>query len=172
MFRIARQLTYCTQMDHGVGAETVILKIKIIRCKGCTHMMMKSLLKIEGVDRISIDAGKGKLTISGTIDPHTLAKILRKIQKKFEHLLEPMHEPCCSIHQAMCAQHSHCCQPRNGGCTRTNGSFSMGYPWPGNIPSAPPVPEYYQTTTPPEMAYNHPIYNTLSDENPHGCIVL
>ncbi|KAK1355459.1 RING-type E3 ubiquitin transferase [Heracleum sosnowskyi] len=121
-----------------------------------------------------LDAEEGKITISGTIDPPTLAKILRKIKKKSEFLLKPMDEPYCSNNQATYAQHSHCCRPRKCACTTTQESFAMGYPqWPGiNIPSAPPPTHEYYQTTPPEMAYNHPIYQTFSDDNPHGCIVM
>ncbi|KAK1355486.1 hypothetical protein POM88_048742 [Heracleum sosnowskyi] len=151
--------------QRTVGAETVIVKIETNHCNGCMNNIKKSLQKIGGIHRICIDAEEGKITISGTIDPPTLAKILRKIKKKSEFLLKPMDEPYCSNNQATYAQHSHCCRPRNCACTTTKESFAMGYPeWPGiNIPSAPPPAHEYYQTTPPEMAYNHPIYQTFSD---------
>lgn len=72
-----------------VGVETFTLKTNI-HCHGCEKKIRKLLQDIRGVDKFSIDAEQGRITISGTIDPQTLVKLLWKNGKKSELLWEPM----------------------------------------------------------------------------------
>lgn len=75
--------------QQKVGGENFILKTNI-HCHGCEKKIRKLLQDIRGVDKFSIDAEQGRITVSGTIDPQTLMKLLRKTGKKSELLWEPM----------------------------------------------------------------------------------
>lgn len=71
-----------------IPAKTFVLKTNI-HCKGCEKKMKKLLQSINGVHTITIDAAQEKVTISGTIDPHTVQKLLEKAGKKSELVWEP-----------------------------------------------------------------------------------
>lgn len=72
-----------------VAAQTFVLKTNI-HCSGCEKKIKKLLQDIGGVHRISIDAVRGKVEISGTIDPQIVLKLLEKNGKKSELVWEPM----------------------------------------------------------------------------------
>ncbi|KAK1355351.1 HMA domain-containing protein [Heracleum sosnowskyi] len=77
-------------MDRSmVAAQTFVLKTNI-HCSGCEKKIKKLLQDIGGVHRISIDAVRGKIEISGTIDPHIVLKLLEKNGKKSELVWERM----------------------------------------------------------------------------------
>lgn len=75
-------------MDRSmVAAQTFVLKTNI-HCSGCEKKIKKLLQDIGGVHRISIDAMRGKIEISATIDPQIVLKLLEKNGKKSELVWE------------------------------------------------------------------------------------
>lgn len=72
-----------------VAAKTFVLKTNI-HCSGCEKKIKKLLQDIGGVHRISIDAMRGKIEISATIDPQIVLKLLEKNGRKSELVWESM----------------------------------------------------------------------------------
>ncbi|CAK9175832.1 unnamed protein product [Ilex paraguariensis] len=70
-------------MDYS----TCVLKVNL-HCTACERTIHKVLRNINGVCSITIDGEHGKVTVSGTVDPHTLILALRKAGKKAKLLWE------------------------------------------------------------------------------------
>ncbi|GAA0173853.1 hypothetical protein LIER_27374 [Lithospermum erythrorhizon] len=58
-----------------------VLRVNI-HCDGCKQKVKKTLQKIEGVYKVSIDVDQGKVTVSGNVDGETL---VRKLEKSGKH---------------------------------------------------------------------------------------
>ncbi|GAA0152732.1 hypothetical protein LIER_11139 [Lithospermum erythrorhizon] len=58
-----------------------VLRVNI-HCDGCKHKVKKTLQKIEGVYKVSIDVDQGKVTVTGNVDSATL---IRKLEKSGKH---------------------------------------------------------------------------------------
>ncbi|KAL3516122.1 hypothetical protein ACH5RR_023024 [Cinchona calisaya] len=63
--------------------QTCVLRVNI-HCDGCKQKVKKKLQKIDGVYGVKIDAGQGKVTVTGNVDPATLIKKLDKAGKRAE----------------------------------------------------------------------------------------
>ncbi|KAI8031739.1 Heavy metal-associated isoprenylated plant protein 32 [Camellia lanceoleosa] len=68
--------------DFMVAPKNFVLKlINHCQCHGCESKLKNLLQKIHGVHSTSIDAKKGKITITGTVRPH---RVIQKLQKHFK----------------------------------------------------------------------------------------
>ncbi|URE28183.1 heavy metal-associated domain containing protein [Musa troglodytarum] len=67
--------------------QTCVIKVSI-HCDGCKKKVKKLLQKVDGVYTTSVDAERGRVTVSGDVDPATLIKKLSKAGKHAE-LLAP-----------------------------------------------------------------------------------
>ncbi|PKA53456.1 Heavy metal-associated isoprenylated plant protein 26 [Apostasia shenzhenica] len=65
---------------NSLKMQTSVLKVNI-HCDGCKQKVKKLIQKIDGVYSTLIDGEQGKVTVSGTVDPSTLIKRLRKAGK-------------------------------------------------------------------------------------------
>ncbi|TKY52198.1 Heavy metal-associated isoprenylated plant protein 26 [Spatholobus suberectus] len=61
--------------------KNCILKVNI-HCDGCEQKVKKILQKIEGVYSVNIDAERGKVMVSGHVDP---AKLIKKLKRSGKH---------------------------------------------------------------------------------------
>ncbi|GLT38313.1 hypothetical protein SLA2020_125700 [Shorea laevis] len=63
--------------------QTWVLKVNIqCQCEGCEQKVEKLLRKIDGVYSTSIDSERGKVTVTGNVDP---AILIKKLEKSGKH---------------------------------------------------------------------------------------
>ncbi|XP_038978193.1 heavy metal-associated isoprenylated plant protein 3-like [Phoenix dactylifera] len=70
------------------AASTVVLKIRL-HCEGCIQRIRKTILKIKGVEHVSIDALKDLVTVKGTMDVKSLPAILKEKLKRCVEIIQP-----------------------------------------------------------------------------------
>ncbi|KAG4911232.1 hypothetical protein JHK87_057348 [Glycine soja] len=63
------------------GVKNCLLKVNI-HCDGCEQKVKKILQKIDGVYSVNIDAERGKVMVSGHVDP---AKLIKKLKRSGKH---------------------------------------------------------------------------------------
>ncbi|EEF42907.1 heavy metal-associated isoprenylated plant protein 5 [Ricinus communis] len=68
--------------------STVVLKIRT-HCDGCVSKMKKIIVKIKGVDSVSVDAPKDLLTVKGTMDVNTMVPYLNAKLKRTVEVVPP-----------------------------------------------------------------------------------
>ncbi|KAG6526398.1 heavy metal-associated isoprenylated plant protein 3-like [Zingiber officinale] len=74
------------------GSITVVLKVDM-HCEGCSKKVIKSVRGTQGVEAVKADAGIGKLTVVGKLDPWKLRdQVEAKSHKKVE-LVSPANFP-------------------------------------------------------------------------------
>ncbi|GLT89804.1 hypothetical protein SLE2022_077740 [Rubroshorea leprosula] len=61
--------------------SSVVLKIRL-HCEGCIKKIQKIILKIKGVQSVTIDAGKDLVTVKGTMDEKELVPYLKEKLKR------------------------------------------------------------------------------------------
>lgn len=61
--------------------STVVMKIRL-HCDGCVQKIRRIILKIKGVESVTIDAGKDLVTVKGTMDEKDLPVYLREKLKR------------------------------------------------------------------------------------------
>ncbi|KAF8110579.1 hypothetical protein N665_0081s0012 [Sinapis alba] len=66
--------------------SSVALKIRL-HCEGCIQKIKKIILKIKGVETVTIDAAKDMITVKGTMDVKELVPLLTK---KLKRTVEPI----------------------------------------------------------------------------------
>ncbi|KAI5064958.1 hypothetical protein GOP47_0019653 [Adiantum capillus-veneris] len=66
--------------------EEISLKV-FIHCEGCKKKVKKILQRIDGVETVHVDAGLGKVIVTGTVDSEVLLKKLEKAGKAAEVLV-------------------------------------------------------------------------------------
>ncbi|GMI64504.1 hypothetical protein HRI_000119700 [Hibiscus trionum] len=69
--------------EEFMKIQTCVLKVNI-HCDGCKHKVKKTLQKIEGVFKTTIDSEQGKVTVLGNVNPDVLFKKLAKSGKHAE----------------------------------------------------------------------------------------
>ncbi|KAK6778689.1 hypothetical protein RDI58_025407 [Solanum bulbocastanum] len=68
--------------DGSGGIATILLKLDL-HCEGCAQKVRRSVRHFEGVEDVKADAGIGKLTVKGNVDPLWLRdKVESKTKKK------------------------------------------------------------------------------------------
>ncbi|XP_038979577.1 heavy metal-associated isoprenylated plant protein 3-like [Phoenix dactylifera] len=70
------------------AVSTVVLKIRL-HCEGCMQRIRKTILKIKGVEHVSIDAPKDLVTVKGTMDANSLPAILKEKLKRTIEIVQP-----------------------------------------------------------------------------------
>ncbi|URD75097.1 Heavy-metal-associated domain-containing protein [Musa troglodytarum] len=79
------------EKDAG-GNITVVLKVDM-HCEGCAKKVIKSVKGVQGVEGVKADAGSGKLTVMGKLDPWKLRdRVEAKTHKKVD-LVSPANFP-------------------------------------------------------------------------------
>ncbi|KAJ8499002.1 hypothetical protein OPV22_009554 [Ensete ventricosum] len=74
------------------GSITVVLKVDM-HCEGCAKKVIKSVKGVQGVEGVKADAGSGKLTVMGKLDPWKLRdRVEAKTHKKVD-LVSPANFP-------------------------------------------------------------------------------
>ncbi|CAL5380178.1 unnamed protein product [Camellia sinensis] len=68
----------------AVPRGKIELDVSINNCPKCKTKVLKAVTKIEGIDKISVDSEKGKLTVIGDVDPVLVVTQVRKTGKKIE----------------------------------------------------------------------------------------
>ncbi|KAG0453337.1 hypothetical protein HPP92_026001 [Vanilla planifolia] len=63
------------------ASSTVVLKIRL-HCDGCIQRIKKTILKIKGVQDVSVDAQKDLVTVKGTMDVNSLPPYLKNKLKR------------------------------------------------------------------------------------------
>ncbi|XP_038718880.1 heavy metal-associated isoprenylated plant protein 2-like [Tripterygium wilfordii] len=63
--------------------QRTVLKVDI-SCLKCKKQLLKAVSKLQGVDKIEIDAAKGTLTVTGDADPYEIIVGTRKAGKNVE----------------------------------------------------------------------------------------
>ncbi|KAF5737530.1 putative Heavy metal transport/detoxification superfamily protein [Tripterygium wilfordii] len=61
--------------------STVVLKIRL-HCDGCIKKIKKTIVKIQGVDSVSVDNSKDLVTVKGTMDVNALVSYLKEKLKR------------------------------------------------------------------------------------------
>lgn len=79
--------------------QRTVLKVPIAG-KKCQTEIMKAVAKLDGIEKMEVDASKGTLTIVGEIEPVPIFKMLKKIGKTPEIVSvgppRPKCEPWCN----------------------------------------------------------------------------
>ncbi|KAK2966197.1 hypothetical protein RJ640_008763, partial [Escallonia rubra] len=61
------------------------IELKVgIYCERCKRDVLKAITKLRGIDNVSVDTGKGMVTIIGDVDPVCVTKQVRKTGKVTE----------------------------------------------------------------------------------------
>ncbi|PIA52755.1 hypothetical protein AQUCO_01000551v1 [Aquilegia coerulea] len=63
--------------------QRTVLKVSIT-CQKCKQQLFKAVTRLEGVDKVEIDAAKGTLTVTGTADPYKIIVHTKKTKKLLE----------------------------------------------------------------------------------------
>ncbi|XP_021849157.1 heavy metal-associated isoprenylated plant protein 39-like [Spinacia oleracea] len=66
-----------------MAKKKTVIKV-VITCQKCQTDIMKAVAKINGVEKLEVDASKGTLTIIGEVEPVPIFKKLKKIGKQPE----------------------------------------------------------------------------------------
>ncbi|XP_074563255.1 LOW QUALITY PROTEIN: heavy metal-associated isoprenylated plant protein 3-like [Curcuma longa] len=74
------------------GSITVVLKIDM-HCEGCSKKVIKSVRGTQGVEAVKADAGTGKLTVVGMLDPWKLRDQVEAKSHKKVDLVSPANFP-------------------------------------------------------------------------------
>ncbi|KAK4776094.1 hypothetical protein SAY87_024055 [Trapa incisa] len=74
--------------DKKPKQVTVILKIRL-HCDGCINKIKKVILKIKGVDVVSVEAGEDLVTVTGTMDVKELSPYLTQKLKRTVSVVPP-----------------------------------------------------------------------------------
>ncbi|XP_022968630.1 heavy metal-associated isoprenylated plant protein 9-like [Cucurbita maxima] len=61
-----------------------------LHCTGCAKKIEKSLMRITGVEGVSINVAKNELTIKGIVDPHAVCAKITKKTKRVAKVLSPL----------------------------------------------------------------------------------
>lgn len=70
------------QKDQPPPVVTVVLGVNM-HCEACAQLLRKRIQKIEGVESVETDVGKGQVTVKGVIgDPEVLVKYVHKKTRK------------------------------------------------------------------------------------------
>lgn len=56
-----------------------VIEAENIKCNGCANSIKNALLKIEGVESVSVDKDSEAITIEGTADKNILVQTLSKL---------------------------------------------------------------------------------------------
>ncbi|XP_074570443.1 heavy metal-associated isoprenylated plant protein 3-like [Curcuma longa] len=79
------------EKNHG-GSITVVLKVDM-HCEGCSKKVVKSVRGVQGVEAVMADAGIGKLTVVGKLDPWKLRDHVEAKSHKKVDLISPTNFP-------------------------------------------------------------------------------
>ncbi|KAK3022174.1 hypothetical protein RJ639_045369, partial [Escallonia herrerae] len=61
------------------------IELKVgIYCERCKRDVLKAITKLPGIDKVSVDVGKGMVTVIGDVDPVCVTKKVRKTGKVTE----------------------------------------------------------------------------------------
>ncbi|KAG6486972.1 heavy metal-associated isoprenylated plant protein 3-like [Zingiber officinale] len=74
------------------GSITVVLKVDM-HCEGCSKKVIKSVRGVQGVEAVMADAGIGKLTVVGKLDPWKLRDHVEAKSHKKVDLISPTNFP-------------------------------------------------------------------------------
>lgn len=77
--------------DKKAKESTVVLKMRL-HCEGCIQKIRKALIKLKGVNEISVDAQKDLITVKGAIEGKDLAGYLKGKFKRSVEVVPPKKE--------------------------------------------------------------------------------
>ncbi|XP_041020480.1 heavy metal-associated isoprenylated plant protein 2-like [Juglans microcarpa x Juglans regia] len=60
--------------------QKTVLKVRIV-CLKCKKQLLQAVTKLQGVDKIEVDADKGTLTVTGDADPYEIIVRTKKTGK-------------------------------------------------------------------------------------------
>ncbi|KAK9093698.1 hypothetical protein Scep_025167 [Stephania cephalantha] len=75
--------------EESKPAATPVVLLVDLHCVGCSKKVERVLMKVRGVEAISIDMGLNQVTIKGVVNPQALCNVIEKKTKKRASILSP-----------------------------------------------------------------------------------
>ncbi|KAK9122398.1 hypothetical protein Syun_020015 [Stephania yunnanensis] len=75
--------------EESKPAATPVVLLVDLHCVGCSKKVERVLMKVRGVEAISMDMGLNQVTIKGVVNPQALCNVIEKKTKKRASILSP-----------------------------------------------------------------------------------
>ncbi|XP_039033163.1 heavy metal-associated isoprenylated plant protein 3-like [Hibiscus syriacus] len=70
------------------GSSAIVFKVDCL-CDGCAIKVLKCIREVQGVEKVTIESGSNKVTVTGAVDPTAIKEKLVKKTKKKVDLISP-----------------------------------------------------------------------------------
>ncbi|XP_078148495.1 heavy metal-associated isoprenylated plant protein 3-like [Carex rostrata] len=86
----------CSAKDQkAVTQNTLVLKV-VLHCDGCIRRIRRTILKIQGVEQVTVDSEKNHITVKGTMNTKGFAEYVSKKIRRQAEVVEPKTEKKCN----------------------------------------------------------------------------